>query len=82
MMVSFSSDCPSTPPPDRKLLVLHAVCAQVAHKSGAVRSLGELELDAEETPVLAFDGSSARLLSNLLSVYAAVPGVVAQPEVY
>jgi len=46
-----------------------------SHTSGAAGFLDELELDAEETKVLAFDGSSAHLLSNLMSPYAAIHGV-------
>ncbi|KAF9643201.1 hypothetical protein BDM02DRAFT_3227296, partial [Thelephora ganbajun] len=61
--------------PDPKLLALHAMCAQVVHMSGAAKFLDELEWKAEETNVLAFDGSSVHLLSNLMSPYTVIPGV-------
>ena len=38
--------------------------------SGAAELLSKLERDAEETNVLAFGGSSAHLLSDLMSPYA------------
>ena len=75
MLVDLSSNYEGAPPPDPQLLALHAVCARVAHTSGAAEFLDELERDAEETNVLAFDGSSAHLLSNLISPYATVHGV-------
>jgi len=75
IVVDLSPNCEGVPPPSRELLALHAVCARVAHMSGAAEFLDKLELDAEETEVLAFDGSSAHLLSNLISPYAAVRGV-------
>ena len=75
MIVDFSPNCDGVSPPSPQLLALHAVCARVAHMSGAAEFLNRLELDAEETNVLAFDGSSAHLLSNLISPYAIVHGV-------
>lgn len=43
--------------------------------SGAAEFFNELERDVEETTVLAFDGSSARLLNRLISPFAIIPGV-------
>lgn len=57
LMVNLSSDLEGTPPPDRKLLALHAMCARVAHMSGAAKFLYKLELDAEDMAVLASNGS-------------------------
>jgi len=53
--------------PDPTLIALHAACARVAHMSGAAEYLDMLERDAEDTTVLASDGSSAYLLHGLLS---------------
>ncbi|KAF9643386.1 hypothetical protein BDM02DRAFT_3273075 [Thelephora ganbajun] len=75
MVDNFSSDWEGAPPPDPKLLALHATCARVAHMSGAAEFLDDLERQAEETDVLAFDGSSAHLLSGLISPYAVIYGV-------
>lgn len=38
------------------------------------RAFDELERDIKDTRVLAFDGSSTRLL-HLMSLFAAIPGV-------
>ncbi|KZV63524.1 hypothetical protein PENSPDRAFT_616491 [Peniophora sp. CONT] len=59
--------------PSRWLLTLHAVCARVAHMSGAVGFLEELDCEVEDTFVLAGDGSSARLLDHALNPYSIVP---------
>ncbi|KAI9573823.1 hypothetical protein HD554DRAFT_2251697 [Boletus coccyginus] len=67
MFVEFTSKVKEVPPPDPLLLAFHATCARVAHISGAAEFFDWLEWDAEETNVLAFDGSSAQLLSNLMS---------------
>ncbi|KAF9645780.1 hypothetical protein BDM02DRAFT_3119694 [Thelephora ganbajun] len=75
MVVDFSSNRDNAPPPDPQLLALHATCARVAHMSGAAEFLDEIERKAEETNVLAFDGSSARLLSDLMSPYVIIHGV-------
>lgn len=40
--------------------------------SGAAEFFDQLQRDVEDTRVLAFDGSSAPLLSNLISPLAAV----------
>lgn len=61
--------------PDPRLLGLHAVCARVAHMSGAAEVFDELEHDAETTHVLAFDGSSSHLLNYHLTPLSAVRGV-------
>jgi len=75
MLVDFSSNYEDVPPPHPQMLALHAICARVAHMSGAAEFLDKLKLDAEETSVLAFDGSSAHLLCNLISPYSVVHGV-------
>jgi len=61
--------------PDPELLGLHAVCARVAHMSGAAEVFDELEREVEATRVLAFDGSSARLLNHVLTPLSSVRGV-------
>jgi len=43
--------------------------------SGAAELFNQLQWDAEETDVLAFDGSSAGLLSNLISPFSVIHGV-------
>ena len=58
--------------PDPQLLDLHAVCARVAHMSGAAEALNKLERDIEDTVDLASDGSSASLLDHVLSPSATV----------
>jgi len=63
---------PALPNPD--LIALHAACARVAYLSGAAEYFDMLERDAEETTVLASDGSSASLLHGLLNI---VPACVA-----
>ena len=62
----------SAPPPDPKLLALHAVCARVAHMSGAAEAFDEFDRDLEDTIVLAEDGSSARLLDHVLTPFAVI----------
>ncbi|KIK70280.1 hypothetical protein GYMLUDRAFT_236686 [Collybiopsis luxurians FD-317 M1] len=56
--------------PDPGLLALHAVCARVAHMSGAAEYFYELERDAEDTMVLT--EGSVQLLNNLLSPFTVV----------
>ena len=68
--VEFSAQFEKASPPDPLLLGLHAACARVAHMSGAAEFFDRIERDAEEITVLAADGSSAPLLSNLLCPYA------------
>ncbi|KAK6987855.1 hypothetical protein R3P38DRAFT_3099115 [Favolaschia claudopus] len=55
------------PLPSSELLALHAVCARVAHMSGAAQALDDLDRDLEDTQVLAKDGGSANLLHMMLS---------------
>ena len=52
ILVDFSSECKSVPPPDPKLLALHATCAQVALLSGAADFLSELDHDVEKIEIL------------------------------
>lgn len=61
--------------PSRRLLTLHAVCARVAHLSGAVGFLEGLDCEVEDTVVLAGDGSSARLLDHALNPYSIAPPI-------
>lgn len=75
MVVEFTSEHEKAPPPHSQLLALHATCARVAHMSGAAEFFDELEWEAEETNVLASDGSSARLLSDLISPFVVIRGV-------
>ena len=60
------------PPPDPRLLALHAICARVAHMSGSAEYFDQVERDKEEMNVLALDGSSSALLNHLLPPFAAV----------
>ncbi|KAJ7475697.1 hypothetical protein FB451DRAFT_956088, partial [Mycena latifolia] len=52
--------------PDPRLLALHAVCARVAHMSGAAEVLDKFDRDMEELQDLAEDGSTAKLLDPML----------------
>ena len=61
--------------PDPQVLVLHGVCARVAHMSGVAEAFDKVERDVEDTRVLAFNGWSAHLLDHLLTPIAAIPGV-------
>jgi len=75
LFVTFSSRHQNLCLPDPRLLALHAACARVAHMSGAAEAFDEFERDIEDTSVLAFDGSSARLLDHCLTPFAVIPGV-------
>ena len=75
VFVEFNVQLEKVPPPDPLLLGLHAACARVVHMSGAAELFGQIERDAEDIRVLAFDGSSAPLLSNLLSPHSVIRGV-------
>lgn len=75
MVVEFTSGLQGAPPPDPRLLTLHAICARVAHMSGAAEFFDQLQWDADEMEVLAFDGSSAPLLDSLLSPFSVIEGV-------
>jgi len=75
LSVTFSSNRTGARLPNPRLLALHAACARAAHTSGAAWVLDKLEYD-EETSDLASDGSSARLLSDLMAPFAVIPGVV------
>ena len=50
--------------------------------SGAAEAFDELERDVEETRVLAFDGSSARLLDHLTPPSMTTPGVAGRHDIY
>ena len=75
LSVTFSSNHENARVPNPKLLALHAACARVAHMSGAAEAFDEFERDVDDTRVLAFDGSSSRLLDHLMTPFAAIPGV-------
>ena len=75
MVVELASSYQEAPPPDPQLLALHATCARVAHMSGAAKFFNQMQWDAEETDVLAFDGSSAGLLSSLISPFSVIHGI-------
>jgi len=76
MAAEFTSEYQEAPQPDLQLLALRVTCARVAHMPSAAEFLDQLQWDAEETNVLAFDGSSAGLLSNLISPFAVIHGVL------
>ena len=82
LSVTFSSNNPDARLPNPKLLALHAACARVAHMSGAAEAFDELERDVEETRVLTFDGSSARLLDHLMSPSMTISGVAGRHDIY
>ena len=63
--------------PDADLIALHAACARVAYLSGAAEYFDMLERDAEDTTVLASDGSSASLLLGLLNLVPAHVAIAA-----
>jgi hypothetical protein len=75
MVVDFTSNLETVPPPNPKLLALHAACARVAHMSGATEFFDKIHRDAEEMEVLASDGSSAPLLDILISPFAVIHGL-------
>lgn len=56
--------------PSRVLIAIRAVCARVAQKSGAAEQNDEIRWDAEESTVLAHDGSAGDLLTSLLNARA------------
>lgn len=76
LSVTFCSHHPDAQLPDPGLPALHAVCARIAHMYDAAMAIDELEYDVEETRILAFDGSSARLLDHLMTPFAEIPGAV------
>ncbi|KZV73561.1 hypothetical protein PENSPDRAFT_602621 [Peniophora sp. CONT] len=63
------------PLPSPRLLTLHAVCARVAHMSGATEFFDEIDRDIEEMYVMAQDGSSARILDYALNRFSLAPSV-------
>ena len=75
IFVEFNSKHENVPPLDPLLLALHATCAHVMHMSGATEFFDQVEWEVEETRVLASDGSSAILLSHLLSPLSIIPAV-------
>lgn len=75
LLATFSSHNTDAPLPDRQFLTLHAVCARVAHMSGAIQIIDKSELDVEDTKVFASDGLSADLLDHHMA-FAAAPEVL------
>jgi len=71
LLATFSSHNTDAPLPDRQLLTLHAVCARVAHMSGAIQIIDKSELDVEDTKVLASDDLSADLCDHHMAFAAA-----------
>ncbi|KAK0442709.1 uncharacterized protein EV420DRAFT_1074455 [Desarmillaria tabescens] len=67
MEVTFTTpDNESLPVPSETLLGLHATCAKVANFSGAAEHIDKLDCGVEDSGVLAYDGSSAEVLSSAL----------------
>ncbi len=50
----------------KKYLKMHAACCKVAHVSGAVDYLHDLDQQEEELDILENDGSSSEVLLNAL----------------
>ena len=63
-----SASSPNLSLPDRNLLGLHAVCARVAHMSGAAEYIDQIQDELEDIMVLAQDGSSAKYLDHCLTM--------------
>ena len=55
------------PLPDLHYLALHAICAKVAHLSGAGQYIDNVDRDIDTTLVLAKDGSSGRVLMEAMA---------------
>ncbi|KAJ3794296.1 hypothetical protein GGU11DRAFT_690093, partial [Lentinula aff. detonsa] len=72
--IEFTSSHPKLPLPSPDLLALHAVCAKVAHLSGAGEYVEQLDRDVEELCVLAADGQSFQTLEYALT--RATPGII------
>jgi hypothetical protein len=54
-------------PPDPRLLAIHAVCARVAHMSGAAEYMDKWDWAVEEMETLSTDGSSPPNLFETLN---------------
>ena len=74
LYVTFSQGYEDLQLPNPQLLALHTACARVVRMAGAAEAFDRLERDVEDEMVLAFDGSSTRLLDHLLTPFAAIPG--------
>lgn len=59
-------DLPEAPLPSPQLLALHAVCARVAHMSGAAEYFDFCDRKREFAPQLEADGSMAMVLEEAL----------------
>ncbi|KAF9460298.1 hypothetical protein BDZ94DRAFT_1378022, partial [Collybia nuda] len=74
--VKFETEHHNMALPSSIYLKLHAVCAKIAHLSGAGEYIEKFQRDLEQTDVLASDGSSTELLHDaLLSLKAITIGV-------
>ena len=69
LSVTFSSHHEGVRLPDPKLLALHAVCARVVNMSGPAKTFDEFQSYAEDRRILAYDGSSTRLLDHLVTPF-------------
>ncbi|KAJ3498576.1 hypothetical protein NLJ89_g10201 [Agrocybe chaxingu] len=67
------------PLPDPKLLAIHAVCAKVAHMSGAAEYFDKFDCDVEDITVLSQDGTSAPLLAGLLTRKLTIQNLLLNP---
>jgi len=72
-----SSDPAKLPVPSPKLIALHAVCAKVAHLSGAGAYIDKLDRYADDLDVLAGDGGSSDILTHVISRMTCSVGVEA-----
>ncbi|KAJ3748142.1 hypothetical protein DFH05DRAFT_1534083 [Lentinula detonsa] len=72
--IEFTSSYPKLPLPSPDLLALHAVCAKVAHLSGAGEYIEQLDRNVEELCVLAADGQSFYTLEHALM--RATPSII------
>ena len=64
IIVEFALRYRETPPPDWRLLYLHAICARAARMSGTAAFIEQLFRDAEESEVPASDESFGNLMSH------------------
>jgi hypothetical protein len=71
-IITFSTRFPDLALPKREYLALHAACTEVTHLSGAAEAIEEFWTEWEDTPVLAPDGSSSKLLEDAL-MYQSLP---------
>ena len=68
--------------PSSRYLALHALACEIAHMSGAAEYLEDIQRDAEDIRVLASDGSTADILSAVLSLVSPVTTLADAPSWY